>query len=136
MDLVENQRFPRNTLVCGDAGFVGYPIWQKIIADGYDFVVRVGANISLLAESHHYNMKTGGIVLCWPKDTRAKGESLRLRLVQVKVGTAKVWLLTSVLREQKLTKVQMVAFYKMRYGESKSSTVDSKGRYVALRCAA
>lgn len=131
MDLVENQRFPKNTLFCGDAGFVGYPIWQKIIASGYDFVVRVGANVSLLAESHHYNMETGGIVLCWPKDTRAKGEPLRLRLVQVKVGTAKVWLLTSVLSEQKLTKVQMVAFYKMRWGIE----VEYRGLKRTLCCA-
>ena len=41
---------------------------------------------------------------------------LRLRLVQVKVGKTKMWMLTSVLDRKKLTKTQIIRFYKMRWG--------------------
>ncbi len=46
--------------------------------------------------------------------------SLRLpwswRLVQVTVGKTKMWILTSVLSERKLSKKQITKFYKMRWG--------------------
>ncbi len=28
MNMVEGGDFPENTLFCGDAGFVGYPLWR------------------------------------------------------------------------------------------------------------
>jgi hypothetical protein len=60
-------KFPRNTLFCGDAGFVGYPLWSAIRRRHCHFLVRVGANVSLLAESADCEEKKGGLVLCWPK---------------------------------------------------------------------
>ena len=41
---------------------------------------------------------------------------LRLRLVRVKVGKTKMWMLTNVLSRKKLTKKQIIRFYKMRWG--------------------
>src|SRR6266853_350950 len=41
---------------------------------------------------------------------------LRLRLVQVVIGKTKVWMLTSVLSERRLTTKAIVRFYKMRWG--------------------
>ena len=41
---------------------------------------------------------------------------LRLRLVQVVLGKTKVWMLTSVLSERRLTTKAIVRFYKMRWG--------------------
>ncbi len=40
---------------------------------------------------------------------------LRLRLVQVKVGKTKMWLLTSVLDESELTRQQIIKYYEMRW---------------------
>jgi hypothetical protein len=109
--------FPKNTLFCGDAGFVGYPLWSQILDSGADFLVRVGANVNLLAESADYRLENGGLVLCWPKTAiQAKQQPLRLRLVKVCIGKTPVWLLTSVLRSVDLHVQQMISCYEMRWG--------------------
>jgi hypothetical protein len=43
MQILTAQSFPKNTLFCGDAGFVGYDFWQAILAGGHDFLMRVWA---------------------------------------------------------------------------------------------
>jgi hypothetical protein len=120
MDMAETESFPKNTLFCGDAGFVGYPLWSCLSARGYDFLVRVGANVSLLTTHADYKLKKEGkssLVYCWPKTMMQAGQPpLRLRLVRVHLGKTKVWMLTSVLDERRLTTKAMVRFYKMRWG--------------------
>jgi Transposase DDE domain len=120
MEMVEAGRFPKNTLFCGDAGFIGYAFWSSLLAGDGNFLVRVGANVSLLTMQENCSLKKAGkgfLVYCWPKTMMQTGQSpLRLRLVQVHFGKTKVWLLTSVLNEQKLTIKAMVRFYKMRWG--------------------
>lgn len=116
-ELIAEEDFPENTLFCGDAGFVGYPLWSKIIRSGADFLVRVGANVSLLSEKADYVKKSGGIVLCWPKGQMNSGAPpLRLRLVKVTIGKTKMWLLTSVLDRNELSVKHMIKLYKMRWG--------------------
>lgn len=116
-EMLKEEEFPENTLFCGDAGFVGYPLWSSILAAGGDFLIRVGANVKLLSEHADVKRNDGGEVLCWPKGKMDSGEPpLRLRLMKVKVGKTKMWLLTSVLDEQKLSKQQMIRFYQMRWG--------------------
>ena len=116
MEMIESGKYPKNTLFCGDAGFVGFPLWFAIIQSGGAFLVRVGANVSLLRESAGYELRKKGLVLCWPKDQRATQPPLRLRLVKVRIGKTKVYVLTNVLDDSKLTPNQMVKFYKMRWG--------------------
>ena len=104
-------------MFCGDAGFVGYPLWQAILQAKCHFVVRVGGNVNLLSKHADVKKAGGGIVLCWPKGKMDAGEPpLRLRLVQVRVGKTKMWLLTSVLDARELTPRQLVRIYKMRWG--------------------
>lgn len=111
------EEFPDNTLFCGDAGFTGYPLWHLILASGGDFLVRVGANVKLLSEHADVKKLGGGIVLCWPKGKMDSGEPpLRLRLVRVKVGKTRMWMLTSVLDRKKLNHKQIIRFYQMRWG--------------------
>jgi hypothetical protein len=115
--ILAEERFPENTLFCGDAGFVGYPLWSAILQVCGHFVVRVGANVNLLSEHADVKRLGGGIVLCWPKGKMESGEPpLRLRLVQVQVGKTKMWLLTSVLDPRQLTRKQLIRVYKMRWG--------------------
>jgi hypothetical protein len=124
MEMAETESFPKNTLFCGDAGFVGYPLWSCLVARGVargsHFLVRVGANVSLLTRDAHCTLKKEGkgfLVYCWPKTIMQAGKpALRLRLVRVQLGKTRVWLLTSVLDEQRLTTQAMVRFYKMRWG--------------------
>ena len=116
-EILKEEEFPDQTLFCGDAGFIGYPLWSLIQAQGHDFLVRVGGNVNLLSEHAKVKKLGGGIVLCWPKgQMNSGGPPLRLRLVRVKVGKTKMWMLTSVLDRRQLTHKQIVRFYKMRWG--------------------
>jgi hypothetical protein len=115
-EMLEQEEFPKDTLFCGDAGFVGYPLWSSILKAGGDFLVRVGGNVSLLSEHADIQKLGGGIVLCWPKDRMKSGDPpLCLRLVHVQVGKTMMWMLTSVLDERKLTMKQVVEYYKLRW---------------------
>lgn len=115
--MLAEEEFPDDTLFCGDAGFVGYPLWSAILASGGHFVVRVGANVNLLSEHADVKKLGGRLVLCWPKGQMESGQPpLRLRLVQVRVGKTKMWLLTSVLDPKQLTNQQLIRVYKMRWG--------------------
>lgn len=117
MEMVTAGKFPKDTLFCGDAGFVGYPLWSEILRNRAHFLVRVGANVSLLTESADFQRQKNGLVLCWPKAMMQAGQPpLRLRLVQVRIGKTKVWMLTSVLDASRLSAQQMVKLYKMRWG--------------------
>ena len=116
MEMVCDAIFANLTLFCGDAGFVGYPLWSTIVERGHHFLVRVGANVSLLKESADYQLGKNGIVLCWPKGMQSKQPPLRLRLVKVCIAKTDVYLLTSVLDAKKLTTKEMIEFYKLRWG--------------------
>lgn len=115
-DMVENDNFPENTLFVGDAGFVGFDFWRLMIDQGYDFMVRVGSNVKLIGETFDYRLAGGGEVLCWPNGKQDKQPPLRLRLVQVTIGNAEVYLLTSVLSSERLSVETMADLYKKRWG--------------------
>lgn len=120
MAMIEDGHFPAWTLLCGDAGFVGYRLWSCIQRADLSFLVRVGGNVNLLTEYAHCKFEKidkEHYVLCWPKEAiRSKLPPLRLRLVRARVGKTTMWLLTNVLDEHKLTRAMMVRFYKMRWG--------------------
>lgn len=116
-DMLEQEEMPENTLYCGDAGFVGYPLWSSILAAGGNFLVRVGGNVSLLKEHMDIQRHQDGVVWCWPKGKMNSGDPpLKLRLVKVKVGKTVMWMLTSVLDRQKLSAKRIIRYYKMRWG--------------------
>ena len=132
MAMLDDEEFPENTLFCGDAGFVGYPLWDRIISRGYHFLVRVGANVQLLSKSADFQLHNGGRVLCWPKAAMNAGKTpLELRLVRAKIGKTSVWMLTSVLSASKLSKKDIVRLYKKRWGIE----VEFRGLKQTLDCA-
>lgn len=115
-EMLEQEKFPENTLFCGDAGFVGYDFWKWILDQGHDFVVRVGGNVNLLCQNMDFERRRDGTVFCWPRDKQAKQPPLRLRLIQIKVGNAEMYLLTSVLDSKRLNRKTMGELYAMRWG--------------------
>lgn len=118
VDVLKTEKFPENTLFCADAGFVGYSLWKTILEQkGRHFLVRVGANVTLLREHADIALQDDDTVLCWPKDRMAAGDlPLRLRLVVIKDERGQTWsLLTSVLDEQQLTTQQIEKYYQMRW---------------------
>jgi hypothetical protein len=116
MELLDEGDFPENTLFCGDAGFVGYPLWSRMLDRGHHFLVRVGANVSLLQDLN-CSLRKNGQVLCWPNAAQRAGQPpLRLRLTRVKIGRTWMWMLTSVLNPRTLSLAQMVEFYELRWG--------------------
>jgi hypothetical protein len=117
MEILEEEEMPEDTLFCGDAGFVGYGFWSAIIASGGHFLVRVGGNVHLLCDEYDIEHKGNKIVWCWPKGQRKPGsQPLKLRLLQVKVGKTKMWMLTSVLSSKELSAKQIIKYYQMRWG--------------------
>jgi hypothetical protein len=116
MEMIDQGKYPQNTLFCGDAGFVGFPLWSAIVQSGGHFLVRVGANVNLLQEGAEYQFLNQGLVLCWPRAVQSRQPPLRLRLIKARLGKIAVYLLTSVLDANKLTIPQMVRFYRMRWG--------------------
>lgn len=38
-EMLAEADLPKNTLFCGDAGFIGYPLWAQILSHGYHFLV-------------------------------------------------------------------------------------------------
>ena len=136
MEILKQEKFPKHTLFCGDAGFVGYDFWDAILVAEGNFLVRVGGNVNLLSERADIKRDGDGIVLCWPKGKMASGaEPLRLRLVKVKIGKTKMWMLTSVLDRKKLPNRKIIKYYKMRWGveveyRGLKQTIDKRN----LRC--
>lgn len=47
---LDKMKFPENTLLCADAGFTGYELWDAMLKAGHHFVIRVGANVHLLSK--------------------------------------------------------------------------------------
>jgi hypothetical protein len=120
MEMLHAEDFPKKTLFCGDAGFIGYPLWARIMEEGHDLLVRAGANVYLQVETTTGRVIREGrdqIVLCWPREAQQAGQPpLRLRLIHTRIKRTKVWLLTSVLDRKKLTLKHAIRFYEMRWG--------------------
>lgn len=115
MEMLREGKFPKNVLFIGDAGFVGYPFWSEILRAGHHFLVRVGANVSLLKADTEFSFEKNGLVLCWPRRLQHE-PPLRLRLLKVLVGKTEMWMLTNVLSQRQLTATQIAKFYRLRWG--------------------
>jgi len=106
---------PWRTLLLMDAGFPGYALLRALLALGHDFVVRVGSNVQLLRELGWDVDRRGSTVYLWPQRHRNR-PPLKLRLVVVKSGRKRIYLLTSVLQERQLNDAQVAELYRLRWG--------------------
>jgi len=106
---------PRRTLMLMDAGFPGYVLLRALLALGHDFIVRVGANVSLLRGLGWEYERRGSTVYLWPQNHR-KRRPLMLRLVDIKTGRKHVYLLTSVRGTEALQDAEVAFLYRLRWG--------------------
>jgi Transposase DDE domain len=114
--MLREQNFPENTLFCAAAGFTGYDLWKTIIDGGHSFLIRVGANVTLLRKLG-YVRERAGLVYFWPdKAARKQLPPLVLRLLHFKLGKCNIYLVTNVLSEKRLTNKQMIEMYQLRWG--------------------
>jgi len=110
------QRFPEDTLFCGDAGFTGYGLWKAISDAGHSFLIRVGANVTLLRRLGYVRQRDG-IVCFWPdKAARQLLPPLVLRLFHFQIGRCRMALVSNVVDDTRLSVEQARQLYKLRWG--------------------
>jgi hypothetical protein len=107
---------PAGALVTADAGFVGYEYWKALLDSGRQLLIRVGANVRLL-KGLGYARERAGWVYLWPDREAARHQPpLVLRLVVAQGRRHPVYLVTSVLEEERLSDQQIIQIYGLRWG--------------------
>lgn len=116
IEMLKTLPFPRYTLFCCDAGFVGYELWSTIIHQGHHFLIRVGGNVRLLRNLGHAKLGNG-VVFLWP-DAVAKRHKppLVLRLIEIKNERGSMYLVTNVLGPRALSTSLLKRLYPLRWG--------------------
>lgn len=106
---------PPQALLVADAGFVGYELWQTLLAAGHHVVIRVGANVRLLRQLGWVRAHAH-VVYLWPDYAARKHQPpLVLRRVVVQDGKPPVYLVTD-LAKSRLTDRQVGTIYGTRWG--------------------
>jgi hypothetical protein len=109
---------PRWALLVGDAYYLGYDLYARILNTPASFLVRVSSKAYLYTDRQqsmtHYRQ---GLVWYWPQDARKQGRPpLQLRLIRVRGKKRKdVWLLTNVLEPERLSRQQAAEIYRWRW---------------------
>ena len=106
---------PPRALVIADAGFTGYDFYARILAARHNFLLRVGANVHLLRELGYYEREGRDTVYLWPDKQRAQ-PPLVLRLLELRRGKQKMYLVTNVQDPKALSVRQAAVLYEMRWG--------------------
>lgn len=116
IEMLTSQLFPKNSLFCGDAGFIGYVLWTTLASQGYHFLIRVGANVRLLRNLGHAR-RGDGIVCVWPNDAiKRQQPPIVLRLIEIQGPRGRMYLVTNVLDESALGDEQLKRLYPLRWG--------------------
>jgi len=109
---------PKPLLLVADAGFGGFDLLWSLSRGGIDFLIRCGGNTTLLVEGAFQQIvREGGqqYVYLWPGNRRRR-KPLRLRLIVLKRGGKRVYLLTNVLDSTRLSRPMASKIYAARWG--------------------
>lgn len=109
---------PQDALLLGDGNFVGHRLWSELDAAGKRFLIRVGANVSLIEGLFPGSEieRRKDIVYAWPVTWQNRTRPLRLRLIRVGAGKSRVYLLTNVLDPVSLSRRAAGAIYRLCWG--------------------
>lgn len=106
---------PKNSLITADAGFVGYHLWRDVLDAGHHFVIRVGANVSLIKHLGFARQHAHTVYL-WPDAaSRKKQPPLVLRLIVINNGKHPVYVVTD-LPKSELNDSQAAQIFRARWG--------------------
>lgn len=106
---------PRRTLLLMDAGYVGFDLLRELTLARCRFLIRAGANVTLLRKLGFSVREHEGIVYLWPELQR-RGNPLILRLVKLRDNKGKTMtLLTNVKNALRLSDLQMAQLYRWRW---------------------
>jgi hypothetical protein len=106
---------PRRALVVADAGFTGYELFRRLLAAEQNFLIRVGANVHLLQELGYVEYEGRDTVYLWPQEHWHEPPGV-LRLIELRRGKKKMYLVTNVRDEAALPKKAAATLYEMRWG--------------------
>lgn len=112
---------PNDSLVVADAGFTGYDLFVGLLRQRLSFLVRVGANVTLLTGLAPAVKRQGNRVWLWPSSKRNQ-PPLCLRLIRLKVKSRyarkrrDVYLITNVLDATRLSPETAGKLYRLRWG--------------------
>jgi hypothetical protein len=109
---------PRSTLLVGDAYYLGYDLYANIVNSNASFLMRLSSKAYLYTDPRQsLTQYRQGLVWYWPQDAQKRGRPpLRLRLIRVRGKKGKdVWLLTSVLESERLSRQQAAEIYRWRW---------------------
>jgi hypothetical protein len=112
-------RLPAQALLVADAGYQGYELVQALLGAGVHFLIRVSSQTTLYPEGGVPQAAwSEGVVYWWTEEARKKGwPPLRLRLIRVRRPGRQpdVWLVTSVLSAERLSREAAGRFYRLRW---------------------
>ena len=111
-------KLPPGSLVVADCGFTGYALMRDMLAANLSFLIRVGANVTLLTDLDCEVASDRQTVWLWPQGHR-RTPPLRLRLIRLKRAGRdgrEMCLLTNVLDRQRLSDETAAVLYGMRWG--------------------
>lgn len=111
---------PDQALLVADAGYVGFPLTRRLVADNVWFLLRMCSNVTLYREKGvAMERYREGVVYYWPsrEDAQAGAGPLRLRLICIRAKRRRndVWLLTNVMDSTRLSLALAGQFYRWRW---------------------
>jgi hypothetical protein len=108
---------PRRSLLVADAYYLGYQLFRDIVQAQAAFLVRMSSKAYLYTtENRSLKTWTEGLVYYWPQEMQRGGlPPLHVRLLQIKGRRSVVWLLTSVLDAQELSRSTAGRLYRWRW---------------------
>lgn len=125
---------PAESLLVGDAGFIGYELGCELASRKQHFLMRVAGNKQLFSSLGYTEEVAGKTVYLWPASVQDKWRPpLQLRLIVLKSSKEPIYLVTSVLDEAELTDAEAAEIYASRWGvEVKFRTLKQTMQHTTL----
>lgn len=109
---------PAHVLLVADIGFGGFALLRDLAQAGVSFLIRCASNTTLLVEGTRQQIERRGehrYVYLWPVKQRRQ-PPVRLRLIVLKSGGRRVYLLTNVMESARLSRPMAGTLYRARWG--------------------